>query len=142
MPASPIVQILMALGLASGIFALVKGGAAERLAGGLVLANMILGFAAVKFLPAQAEFIFRLANDGLTALAFLGITLRYGSPWLGVVMFFYAAQFSLHSYYFVTDHTGPDRTHAMINNINFGGIILCLILGTALAWRDRVHRPQ
>lgn len=135
MPASPIVLILMLLGLGGCAFALAKGGPAERIAGTLVLTNMILGFLAVDFLPRSAEFIFRLANDGLAAFALLGVTLRYGSPWLGGVMLFYAAQFTLHSFYFVTDRTGPDKTHAFINNINFGGIVLCLVLGTAMSWR-------
>ncbi len=140
MPTVPIVLILSSLGVCGCLFALIKGGSAERLAGVLILMNMGLGFAAGKLLGPSAEFIFRLANDGLTAFALLGVTLRYGSPWLGAVMLLYAAQFTLHSFYFVTDRTGPDRTHAMINNIDFGGIILCLVAGTAASWRARVKR--
>ena len=52
-------------------------------------------------------------------------------------MLFFAAQFSLHSYYLGTD-IPHDFLHALINNIDFSGIIGCLIIGTAVVWRQRV----
>ena len=80
-------------------------------------------------------------NDGLTALLLLGVTIRYGALWMGGVMLFFAAQFSLHSFYLVTERP-HDFLHALINNIDFSGIILCLIAGTVVAWRRRLRADR
>src|SRR4051794_40104565 len=98
MPNSPIVQSLILFGIAGVLFALWKGQRPERLAAIIVIANLTLGFVAKSVLP-DAEGLFRLANDGVAALALLIVTLRYAVPWMGAVMLFYAAQFGLHSYY-------------------------------------------
>jgi hypothetical protein len=123
------------------LFGLWKGGPAERIAAGVVLINMLVGLATRRFLP---EFVdtTHFINDGLAAMVLLGVTIRYGAPWMGAVMLFYAAQFALHSFYIVTARPN-DYLHSLINNINFGGVIWCLIIGTAVAWRrrGRVARP-
>jgi hypothetical protein len=54
-------------------------------------------------------------------------------------MLFFAAQFAMHSYYMVTERPTGDYLNALINNIDFSGIIWCLIIGTAVAWRRRVR---
>jgi len=138
MPTSPIVQLLILFSLSGVAFAAWKGGAAERLAAGVVVANMALGLLLHRLLP-DFEGMLRFANDGLAAVALLAVTLRYGAPWMGGVMLFYAAQFSLHSYYMVTSRPEADYLHALINNINFGAITWCLIIGSAVAWRRRVR---
>jgi hypothetical protein len=71
----------------------------------------------------------------------LGVTLRYAAPWMGAVMLFYAAQFALHSYYLVMQLPN-DFWHALINNVNFSGTTLCLIIGTAVTWRRRVRQAR
>jgi hypothetical protein len=119
-------------------FALWKGGRAERAAAAIVIANALLGEAFHWLLP-SSEDVVRPLNDGLTALALLAVTLRYGALWMGGVMLFFAAQFSLHSFYLVTERPN-DYWHALINNIDFSGIIWCLIIGTIVAWRARVRR--
>ena len=119
------------------LFALWKGGVAERAAAMVVLANVIIGQSSEWFAPGS-EAVVRLINDGLTALVLLGITVRYAALWTGGVMLFFAAQFSLHSFYLVTERPS-DYLHALINNIDFSGIIWCLIIGTAVAWRRRVR---
>jgi hypothetical protein len=119
------------------LFALWKGGAAERSAALVVFANVIIG-SADRWLGPEAREILRLCNDGLAALALLGVTVRYGAPWMGGVMFFFAAQFALHSYMMVTERA-PDYTYALVNNLNWTGITWCLIIGAAVAWRRR-HR--
>ena len=120
-------------------FAIWKGGMAERLAAGVIMANVAIGDVGQTLAP-QSEGLIRLCNDGLAAVALLVITLRYGAVWMGGVMLFYAAQFALHSYYLVTERPDNDYLHAMINNINWSGIIWCLIIGTIVAWRARVRR--
>lgn len=134
---SPIVLAFILLGVAVCLFAFWKGGAAERLAAVIVLVNIVLDPVAAVALSPGAESIFRLTSDGLAAMGMLAITLRYASPWLGAVMLCYGAQFTLHSYYFVTDRPKNDDLHAVINNLNFGGIVLCLFIATVVVWSRR-----
>ena len=53
----------------------------------------------------------------------------------------YAAQFSLHSFYFVTERP-HDRFHSIANNLDFLGISICLAAGTGLAWLARTRRSR
>ena len=59
---------------------------------------------------------------------------------MGGAMLFYAAQFGLHSYYMVTERPTRDYFYVLVNNINWNGVVWCLIIGTAMAWRGRVRR--
>lgn len=128
-----LINVFSVLGAA---FALWKGGTAERIAAAIVILNALIGEGGYWVAP-NSEAVIRLVNDGLTALALLAVTLCYGAPWMGGVMLFYAAQFSLHSFYLVTGRASTDYLHALINNIDFMGIVWCLIIGTVVAWRRR-----
>ena len=136
MPTAPIVQLLLVLTLGIIALALWKGSPAERVGAGLILAIDLLRIASGYVLPAHLEPITRMGADFLTALSLLAVAVRYASLWLGGAMLLYAAQFSLHSFYFVT-HKAPDRLHAIINNVDFLGISLCLALGVLVALRRR-----
>ncbi|MDZ4372284.1 MAG: hypothetical protein U1C74_12775 [Phenylobacterium sp.] len=138
MPTSPIVQLLLALVVAGCAFALWKGGRPERLGAGIILLNSALTLVGGNVMPSDYSYIFGLVLDGATAVGFLGMTLVFGRLWLGAAMLIYAAQFALRSYYLVMDRK-PDLLHAMINNANFMAIILCIVIGTAAAWRTRVR---
>ena len=120
------------------LFAIWKGGAAERLAAMVVIVNIVIGDAG-RFLGPESDALIRLVNDGVTALVLLAITVRFGALWMGGVMLFFAAQFTLHSFYLVTERE-HDWLHALVNNVDFSGIIWCLIIGTIVAWRARVRR--
>jgi len=133
-----LINIFSVLG---ALFALWKGGAAERATAIVVIVNVAIGQTG-KALAPDADSVIRLVNDGLTALVILGITLRYAAPWMGGVMLFFAAQFSMHSFYLVTQRPTLDYFYALINNINFSGIIWCLIIGTAVSWRRRITRAR
>jgi hypothetical protein len=136
MPTSPIVQLLIAFAAAGLLFALWKGGAAERISAAIVGANLAAGvIVAEAFSPARD--MLRFVIDGLTALALLAVALRYAAPWMGAVMLLYALQFSLHAYYIMTTRDRSDYLHAVLNNVNFSGIIWCLVIGTGVAWRRR-----
>jgi hypothetical protein len=119
------------------LFALWKGDRAERMAAGAVIANLVLGGSAMLVAHSYVE-AFRLVNDGLAAVALLVLAVRYAAPWLGGAMLFYAAQFALHSVYLVMAMPTGTRLHADINNLNFMGMVACLIIGTAMTWRRRV----
>lgn len=117
------------------LFAIWKGSAAERTAAVIVIANALLGEASHWLVP-SSEGLVRLINDGVTAMALLAVTVRYGALWMGGVMLFFAAQFTLHSFYLVTERPN-DKLHAVINNIDWASVTICLILGAAVAWRRR-----
>ncbi len=135
-PSDPIIFALAALWLSVCVAACWKGGPAERLGGLILIVNTVVFSVAGYVLPSSAMGILLLVDDGLAALGLLAITLRYGSLWLGGCMLFYAAQFTLHSFYFVTERT-PDRFHAIVNNVNFLGMVACLGVGTASTWIRR-----
>lgn len=128
------------LSVAVALFAVWKGGPAERLAAGILIANMAIGLSSSLLAP-DSDGLIRLCNDGLSAAALLVVTIRYAAPWMGGVMLFYAAQFSLHSYYLVTDRP-PDYLYGAINNLNWSGVIWCLIIATAMTWRRRVRAQR
>jgi len=136
MPSSPLVLALYLLTIAICIFAIWKGALPERLAGGIILGNIVLARVGHFLLPPDVDTIVGLAADGVTAVALLVVTMINPSPWLGGAMLLYAAQFGLHSFYFVTERP-HDRFHSIANNLDFLGISICLALGTGLAWRAR-----
>lgn len=140
MPDLSIRLLINAFSVLGALFALWKGGRAERMAAAIVIANAVIGEASHWLIPGS-EGVIRLANDGLTALALLAVTLRYGALWMGGVMLFFAAQFSLHSFYLVTERPS-DYLHALINNIDWSAITWCLIIGTVVAWRARLRRAR
>ena len=123
------------------LFAFWKGGMAERAAAAAVTLNLLIGQLGHGLAPELNDHI-RLVNDGLTAVILLGVTVRYATLWMGAVMLFYAAQFSMHAFYLVMDRKGGDYLHALINNLDFIGINLCLVAGTITAWRGRRLRAR
>lgn len=134
MPNSPIIVGLLAFSLAACVFAFLKGGRAERLGAAVILANMLLALIGEHFFPKSIL----LWLDAATATAMLLIAVRYASPWLGGVMLLYAIQFALHAYYFVAQKP-RDTFHVTVNNLDFLAISLCLVIGAAVSWRQRVR---
>jgi hypothetical protein len=137
MPASPIVQMLLLLAVLGCGFGLWKGGLPERIGALVILVHAALALALGNVFDDDLGYLFGLILDGVTAIGFLAMTLVYGRLWLGAAMLVYAAQFGLRSFYLVTERE-RDLLHAMINNANFMAIILCIVVGTAVAWRRRV----
>jgi hypothetical protein len=141
MPTSPIVQLQLAFAVGVVLFALWKGGAAERLTALVVAANVAAGLVIDGFFESSTA-VLRFVTDGVTAIALLPVAMRWASPWMGAVMLFYASQFSLHAYYELVERNQRDYLHAVINNINFSGVTLCLAAGAAAAWRRRVRTAR
>jgi hypothetical protein len=124
---------LLVLILVICLFAFARGGAAERMGAGAILANLLAGMANESLFHSQ---LVTLCVDGLTAVALLPIVIRYASLWVGAVMLLYAAQFALHAFYFVEERP-RDVLHAILNNTNFFAVGLCLAGGTAVTWMRR-----
>lgn len=137
MPTSPIVLGLIALTLGISLLALWKGSFAERVGGAVVGANVVLSIVSGLLLPESAQALARLTLDGLTAISLLIITVSFASFWLGGVMLLYAVQFSLHAFYIVTSRP-VDVLYAWVNNLNFLGIVICLLVGAIVGWRQRL----
>ena len=136
MPTSPIAIALTILTLGICLFALWKGGQAERIGGGLILANALLGNLGDFLFPHSDLAVVWLVGDGVTAVGLLVVAVVYASFWLGGVMILYAILFTLHSFYFVTQRE-VDLFHARVNNLDFLAISVCLAIGTVIAWRKR-----
>jgi hypothetical protein len=123
--------------LVIGVLALWKGGPAERLGAGLILAIVLLGRIVALFVPPSGHAVLHLVEDGLTALGLLAVAIRYASLWLGGAMLVYAVLFTLHSAYFVLSRA-QDPLFIFVNNAAFLCVALCLAVGTALSWRARI----
>jgi|SRR6185437_6792675 hypothetical protein len=132
----PIVFVALAVVVGGCLFSFWKGGRIERIGGAVVLANIVLVLTVALFVPTAAQPVAELVIDGLTAMALLAVVLMSGSLWLGGAMLLYALLFTMHAFYFVTERA-PDRLHAIVNNADTLGVILCLVVGTAVAWRRR-----
>jgi len=137
MPTSLIVWIFSLIGLGVCLLSLWKGQASERLGAWCILANLLVTILATTLLSPDMRPIGQLVIDAATALGLLFVVLRFGSLWLGAVMLLYAAQFTLHSFYFVTSRP-TDNLHAAVNNIDFLAVIVCLAAGTLIS----IHRQR
>ncbi|WP_291880068.1 hypothetical protein [Caulobacter sp.] len=111
-----------------------KGGQAERLGVAIFLAGAIYAMLVYQFVPRSLVPSLLLLGEGLIGAGFLLLALRHMSAWLGVAMLLQAIQFSLHAYYLVGG-LRRDSTYAMINNLDSIGVLLCILVGTLLAWR-------
>lgn len=136
MPNSPVVQLLLLLVVAGCAFGVWKGDLPERVGALIILLNSALGLLGSRMLSDDAGYLFGMVLDGASAVAFLVMTIQAGRVWLGAAMLIYAGQFALRSYYLVTDRP-PDHLHAVINNVNFMAVIVCIVAGTVVAWRRR-----
>ena len=139
MPTSPIVIFLILLTAVICLAAFWRGGSAERIGAGIILANLFIPIICSLFLPPGVNAIVQLVNDAVTALGLLAISVIYASPWMGAVMLLYGLQFALHSFYFVTERP-HDRLHVVVNNLDFLAISICLGIGVVLAWRQHGRR--
>lgn len=135
---SLIVNIVWLSILGAFLFSIWKGGTAERLAGSLVVAMAVVGFAVHRLLPEDLQAMGLLTADFALAVGFLILAVRYASLWLGGMMLLQAVQFSLHAWYLLAEKP-HDLFYSIVNNLDTVGILLCLILGTAFAWRRRTR---
>ena len=135
MPNSIVSLIVYLVVLGVVLFAIWKGDTAVRLAGCMVAAGVLYNFG-LKLLPHDFRPLIQLTGDFLLAMGFLALAVRYASLWLGGAMLFQAVQFTLHAWYMLSEKK-PDIFHAVINNLDTVGILVCLLSGTIAAWRQR-----
>lgn len=135
MPESLIVRCLLLLAFSVCGWSFWKGGSAERAGAVLVVANTLAGLV----LSDTSNPVVKLTLDGVTALAFAGLAIRYTSKWLGVVMLLYGAQFGLNAYYFVMARD-RDLTFVQVNNTIF--LFVCMSLAAGVIGHIRGSRTD
>ncbi|WP_168074992.1 hypothetical protein [Caulobacter sp. SSI4214] len=113
-----------------------KGGRAERYGVAIFLTGALYTVLVHQNASASLGSILLLLGEGAIGGGFLFLALRYMSAWLGVAMLLQGIQFSLHAYYLVGG-LARDNTYAMVNNLDSIGVLLCILVGTLLAWRRR-----
>jgi hypothetical protein len=122
--------------LATFVFAVWKGGVAERYAATLVVVGALYAFGVGRLLGSDMRTLALLLGEFLLAMGFLVLAVRYASLWLGGAMLLQAVQFSLHAWYMLGERR-TDMFHVIVNNADTVGILLCIVLGTITAWRRR-----
>ena len=128
--------IVWLLVTATFVFAVWRGGVAERFAATLVVVGALYGFGVGRLLDNEMRTLALLLGDFLLAVGFLALAVRYASLWLGGAMLLQAVQFTLHAWYMLGERR-PDMFHVIVNNADTLGILLCIAIGTGVAWRRR-----
>lgn len=131
--------LLSGLIFAACLFAFWKGDEGVRM-GAAVILGMIVIERIIRVMlapPHSWNLVIGMAGDGLTACGLLFLAMRYASPWIGGVMLFYAMQFAIHAFYFVT-HRPDDGFRFFALSACFVGLNICLVGGAAHAWRQRM----
>lgn len=134
-------QIVLGLVLLSVAFAWWKGGSPERV-GALFNGVVCLGVTVFQTLTHQAYGTLPiLVADGLIAVAFLILAIRFASLWLGTAMLLQAIGFCMHSALLMNLVT-PGYAYYAAMNIMSLGVLLSILLGTAYAWAVRPRGDQ
>lgn len=128
----PIVGWLVLLGTC--LYAWSKGAVPERFGAAFLLAAAFLALFIDKALPPSVQVGWTLTGEGLLALGFLALAIRYASLWLGAAMMLQGAQFSLHAFYIVMERENDLPFWAVSNLVTFG-IIICILVGVTISWR-------
>lgn len=134
-------QGVLGLVLLSVAFAWWKGGPTERV-GALFNGVICLGVTLFQALTHQAfDTLPILIADGLLAVGFLVLAIRYASLWLGAAMILQAVGFSMHSL-LLMGLVKPGYDYYFVMNLMSLGVLLAIIVGTVNAWRRRVREAQ
>jgi hypothetical protein len=130
---SPIDLTYFGLTVAVVAFALIAGRRPERLSAIIFAAATVATQVIASLAPrAQANNLLLLI-DGVMAISFLMLALRYGYLWIALMMAAMAGYFSIHAYYLAM--TMPlDRTFAMANNLATAVALLSIAIGV---WTSR-----
>jgi hypothetical protein len=130
----PVIGWLVLLGTC--LYAWLKGAAPERLGAAFLLLATVAARAIDMGLPLDDRQAPTLVGEGLLALGFLVLAIRYASLWLGGAMILQGMQFSLHAFYIVMEKP-HDRLFAIVSNLVTLGIVICILVGTTVTWRRR-----
>jgi hypothetical protein len=126
---------LLAANFGVAFFATWKGDSAVRWAAIVQLCNSVDPLVAGA-LGSDWNQTIELAAGLVAAAIYLLLAVRFANLWIGAAMLLQAAEFSLDSFYLVTDRP-LDHLHAWINNTCEWGIVLSILLGAVLSINRR-----
>ena len=138
MSALETIQLVWSLGVL--LMALVGGRTPERMAAIIFAINTAA--------TAGANFVWGFRNignllltfDGLMALCFLVLAIRYNYLWVALLMGSMSGYFGVHAYYLMTNRP-LDGTFALMNNIATGVALLSLTIGVWTSRRRTAEHP-
>jgi len=128
--------VLIALNVAIPLVALVAGKTPERIAALIFAINTIATGVCGHFFGFRDIGILLLTFDGVMALSFLALAVRYNYLWIALMMGAMAGYFAIHAYYLSMDFP-LDEMFAMASNIATGVVLISLSIGV---WSSR-RRP-
>ena len=129
-------QVLLGVIVFSAVFAWWKGGSPERV-GALFNGVIAIGITILQATTKEAlGTVPILIADGVLAMGFLILALRYATLWLGAAMLLQGMAFSMHSA-LQLGVLEPGLGYYAAMNIMSLGVLLSIIVGTAQAWVAR-----
>lgn len=129
-------QVLLGIIVLSAVFAWWKGGAPERV-GALFNGVIAIGVTLLQSVIHESLGTLPiLIADGVLAIGFLVLAIRYASLWLGAAMMLQAIAFGMHSA-LLLDVIEPGLAYYAAMNVMSAGVLLSIIVGTAYAWAVR-----
>jgi hypothetical protein len=135
-----------AIGVVDGLllgacaFAWLKGGTAERLGASLYLLSAVLSLLVAVLTGNAYPVVPMLVFEGLVALGFLALAVRYNSLWLGAAMMLKGAQLAMHASH-LTDSSdamiGAVKVYPLLLNAISMAISLTILFGTVASLKAR-----
>jgi hypothetical protein len=118
------------------LFALLKGGAAERTGGFIVVACYLATEATVLLMWPHFSIFVAFISDFILAVGLLIVAFRYGSIWLGFAMLLQSANLCSQALAFTGEGLGH-LPEAILNNMLSLLMGASIAMGAFLSWRRR-----
>lgn len=129
--------VLFAFSVAVPLVALVAGRTPERIAAAIfAVATLATGFSGQIWKFKDIGNLL-LAIDGVMALSFLALAIRYNYLWIALMMGAMSGYFAVHAYYMIA-HRALDETFALLSNLVTSIALLSIAVGV---WTSR-HRKD
>jgi hypothetical protein len=126
--------------IGSCLFAWLKGGPPERFGATLYFVSAVLSLGVALLTGDTFPVVPMLAFEGLVALGFLALAVRYNSLWLGAAMMLKGAQLALHAWH-LTDNSdariGIFKAYPLLLDAISIAISVTILFGTVASLRAR-----
>ena len=133
---SALESVLFALSVAIPLVALVAGKIPERIAALIFAMNTIATGLCGHFLGFKDIGTILLTIDGIMALSFLALAVRYNYLWIALMMGAMSGYFAIHAYYLAMN-LPLDEMFAASSNVATSVVLISLAIGV---WSSR-RRP-
>ena len=126
--------VLIALTVAVPLVALVAGKTPERIAALIFVLNTAASALSGKIWGFRDIGNLLLTFDGLMALSFMVLAIRYSYLWIALLMGAMSGYFAIHAYYLMT-HRPLDETFALMSNLATLVATLSIAIGVVTSRR-------